>query len=101
MGFSIEVSKTARKELKAIKLFERRRILEEIETQLETEPTKETRNRKPLPNVKPGFEHNPPLWELRVGEYRVFFDVDEKANTVFVRAVRQKPPRKTTDEMIQ
>lgn len=101
MAFSIEVSTTAKTELKAIKLFERRRIMEEIETQLSAEPLKKTRNRKPLPNVKPGFEYVPPLWELRVEEYRVFFDVDEEANCVFVRAVRQKTPRQTTDEVVQ
>jgi len=54
-----------------------------------------------LLNVEPGFEHVPPLWELRVGEYRVFYDVDEQANKVFVRAVRKKTPKQTTAEVIQ
>jgi len=41
-----------------------------------------------------------PIWELRVGEFRVFYDVDEEAQTVFVRAVRHKPPHKTTEEIL-
>jgi mRNA-degrading endonuclease RelE of RelBE toxin-antitoxin system len=41
-----------------------------------------------------------PVWELRIGEYRVFYDVDEQASLVMVRAIRQKPPHKTTEEII-
>ena len=33
---------------------------------------------------------------LRVGEYRVFYDVQEQARLVTVRAIRLKPPHKTT-----
>ncbi len=42
----------------------------------------------------------PPIWELRVGDWRVFYDVEEKAGKVFVRAVRHKPPHKTTEEIL-
>jgi mRNA-degrading endonuclease RelE of RelBE toxin-antitoxin system len=41
-----------------------------------------------------------PVWELRVGEYRVFYDVDEVGGQVVVRAVRRKPPHKTTEEIL-
>ena len=101
MPFSIETSASAKSELKSIKLFERKRIIEEIDSQLMDEPTTETKNRKPLPDIEPGFEHVPPLWELRVGEYRVFFDVDEQDKKVFVRAVRKKTPKQTTDEVVK
>lgn len=101
MAFSIETSKTAKAELKAIKLYDRKRIIEEVDTQLQDEPNKETRNRKPLPNVKPGFEHVPLLWELRVGEYRVFYDVEEETKVVYVRAVRKKSPDQTTEKVVQ
>jgi hypothetical protein len=30
----------------------------------------------------------------------VFYDVEEKAKTVIVRAIRHKPPHKTTEEVI-
>jgi mRNA-degrading endonuclease RelE of RelBE toxin-antitoxin system len=101
MPFSIETSVSAVAELKAIKAYERKRITEEIDAQLKDQPTTETRNRKPLPKVEPGFEHVPPLWELRVGEYRVFFDVNEDEKKVIVRAVRKKTPKQTTDEVVQ
>lgn len=40
------------------------------------------------------------FWELRVGEYRVFYDVQEQARLVTVRAIRLKPPHKTTEEIL-
>lgn len=50
---------------------QRSTVLDAIERQLTNEPSKETRNRKPLrPNpIAP--------WELRVGELRVFYEVSE------------------------
>jgi len=32
--------------------------------------------------------------QLRIGEYRVFYDVDEVELTVIIRAIRHKPPHK-------
>ena len=46
------------------------------------------------------WEHVPPVWELRIGQYRVFHDVNEKAKHVTVRAVRHKPAHKTTEEIL-
>lgn len=48
----------------------------------------------------PPFESDPPIWELRVGEFRVFYDVDEIERIVYIRAVRHKPPHKTTEEIL-
>jgi mRNA-degrading endonuclease RelE of RelBE toxin-antitoxin system len=77
-----------------------RQILDKIEEQLTHEPTRETRNKKILEGLKPPWEHQEPIWELRVGEYRVFYDVDEIEQRVFVRAVRHKPPHMTTEEIL-
>jgi mRNA-degrading endonuclease RelE of RelBE toxin-antitoxin system len=41
-----------------------------------------------------------PVWELRIGEYRVFYDVSDEEETVYVRAVRKKPPGTTTEEIL-
>ena len=49
--------------------------------------------------VRP-WEHLEPVWELRDGEYRVFYDVDEAAAVIKVRAIRHKPPHKTTEEIL-
>ncbi len=48
----------------------------------------------------PPWDHVDPVWELRVGEYRVFYDVDQLRAIVSVRAIRHKPPRKTTGEIL-
>jgi mRNA-degrading endonuclease RelE of RelBE toxin-antitoxin system len=48
----------------------------------------------------PPWEHIEPVWELRVGEYRVFYDVNEETAVVMIRAIRHKPPHKTTEEIL-
>jgi mRNA-degrading endonuclease RelE of RelBE toxin-antitoxin system len=75
-------------------------VLDEIDVQLTHEPGRETCNRKMLAGLVPPWEHVPPVWELRIGEYRVFYDVDEKAKLVMVRAIKHKPPHKTTEEIL-
>lgn len=58
---------------------QRKAILQGIEEQLAHEPGVETRNRKRLrPN-------SVAEWELRVGEFRVFYDVDTGQNTVEIK----------------
>ncbi len=78
---------------------DRIRILDEIDEQLTHEPTKTTRNKK-LIRVKAPWRHDEPLRELRIGEFRVFYDVDEEAEIVMIRAVRHKPPHKTTEDIL-
>jgi mRNA-degrading endonuclease RelE of RelBE toxin-antitoxin system len=86
-------------ELKEIAVFWRRRIAQAIDEQLGSQPTVETRNRKLLGDPRSTFQCAPPIWELRVGPYRVFYDVDEVAWVVSVRAVREKPPHATTEQI--
>ena len=50
--------------------------------------------------LAPPWEHVEPVWELRLGEYHIFYDVDEEASVVIVRAVRHKPPHSTTEEIL-
>jgi len=64
------------------------------------EPTRRTRSRKPIIGLAPPWEHEDPVWQLRVGEHRVFYDVDEAGSVVTVRAIRYKPPHKTTEEIL-
>jgi mRNA-degrading endonuclease RelE of RelBE toxin-antitoxin system len=55
-----------------------------IEVRLTHEPGKPTRNRKRL-------EDNPLApWELRVGDFRVFYDVEGDHATVVILAVGRK-----------
>jgi mRNA-degrading endonuclease RelE of RelBE toxin-antitoxin system len=53
-----------------------------------------------LRGLTPPWEHAQPVWELRVDEFRVFYDVDEGASLVTVRAIRHKPAHKTTEEIL-
>ncbi len=72
--------------LMTVRAFEQSRILDAIEEQLRNEPTTETRNRKLLSGLIPRFEATPQVWELRVAQYRVFYDVSEEERKVFTRA---------------
>lgn len=78
----------------------RQNILFEAIDQLSHEPTAPTRNRKLLVNLIPPWDAVPPIWELRVGEYRIFYDVSEEERTVYVRAIRRKPPGRRTEEIL-
>jgi mRNA-degrading endonuclease RelE of RelBE toxin-antitoxin system len=98
--FEIEIADLAAKELKGLRAFDRRRVVEEVERQLADQPTEVSKNRKRLDSAVPDFERVAPIWELRVGEFRVFYDVDEPAQTVFVRAVRPKRQDQTTEDAI-
>lgn len=99
--YAIEVTDLAIEELSNIRAFERRPILEAIRQQLTYEPTVITRNRKLLESLIPNFESVPPIWELRVGEYRIFYDVDEAEKIVYIRAIRRKIPEQTTEDIVQ
>jgi hypothetical protein len=71
-----------------------------METQLLYEPTRPARNRKLLVNLVPPWTAEPPIWELRVGHYRIFYDVAEEEGMVYVRAIRPKPAGKTTEDIL-
>lgn len=60
----------------------------------------QTRNRKLLVGLRPPWDQELPVWELRVGDYRVFYDVQEQPSLVTVRAIRFKLPHKTTEEIL-
>ena len=53
-----------------------------------------------LMGLVPPWDAVPPVWELRVGDFRVFYDLDKNDRYVFVRAVREKPPHRTTEEIL-
>src|SRR5260370_8614644 len=89
--FSVQIMPSALGELKAIHVFYRRQIARAIREQLVHQPTVASRNRKLLANPRPAFECEPPLWELRIGGYRVFYDVDETAKIAFFRPFLQNP----------
>ncbi len=83
-NFQIEVTAEAKIDLSYYTAFERKIIVSEIREQLTYQPHVETKNRKPS-------RDNPiASWELRVGKYRVFYEVDEMARTVSIVSVGHK-----------
>ena len=82
--FQVEMTETALEHLAAYRRFEVNVILDAIKTQLPHQALQETRNRKPL-------RENPLAdWELRVEEYRVFYEVDAEKGVVRIVAIGHK-----------
>jgi len=84
MQFVLEFTENALGDLDSFRKFEQTLILDQIHVQLTRQPTTETRNRKPLePNALAD-------WELRIGPYRVFYDVAPAEGIVKIKAVGYK-----------
>jgi len=98
--WAIRFARDVEKDLKKITAHDRRMVFDAIAIQLSYEPAAATRNRKLLMNLVPPWVTEPPIWELRVGKYRVFYDISEEDRTVYVRAVREKSHGKTTEEVL-
>jgi mRNA-degrading endonuclease RelE of RelBE toxin-antitoxin system len=101
VAFTIVVEPAAKVDLDALRAFDRRRIVDAVDADLLHEPAAGSRKRKRLGELETGFEYEPPLWELKVGEYRVFYNVNEGTRTVRIWSVRFKPPGKTTAEVVR
>jgi mRNA-degrading endonuclease RelE of RelBE toxin-antitoxin system len=99
MPWEILVQELATEELESLRAFEQRQIVQAIEAQLSHQPNVVTRRRKPLPALTPDFEHVPPVWEIRIGAFRVFYDINETAKQVHVRAIRRKGQGQTTKDI--
>lgn len=98
--YEIRFAKGVEKDLRGLPAFHRTRVIDAIETQLMDTPMVRTRNRKPLVNMIPPWTIELPIWELRVGSYRVFYDVADTERVVYVRAVRRKRAGMTTEEIL-
>lgn len=98
--YKISFSDEVEEDLKKISRYHRNRILDEIEQRLSNEPTAPAKNRKILVNLVPPWEAVSVVWELRTGDYRIFYDVDDAKQEVYVRAIRKKPHGKTTKEIL-
>ncbi|NJM59450.1 MAG: addiction module toxin RelE [Oscillatoriales cyanobacterium RU_3_3] len=82
--YEIEFTSEAIEDLKLFRKSEQQTIISGIDTQLKYEPTVETRNRFPMrPN-------DVAEWELRIGKYRVFYNVETLVKIVSIEAVGLK-----------
>ena len=98
--FRIEFSPLSKRDLDATRAFDRRRILGSIETKLSIDPNVETKDKKRLGQEKADFTYLPPLWELKAGQWRVFYEVSVEDERVFIHAIREKPAHMTTAEVL-
>lgn len=98
--FRVEFSREAVRELESLRAYDQRRIADEIALKLTVDANVETQGRKCLGGEPANFSYTWPLWELKVGEFRVFYEVDADEELAFVHAVRRKPPHKTTAEVL-
>jgi len=85
MAYGIEIAPTANDDLAAMKAFHRAGILDAIEKHLTHTPTAISRSR-----IKRLHLLDSPAYRLRVGDYRVYYDVDEVSHTVIVLRILSK-----------
>jgi mRNA-degrading endonuclease RelE of RelBE toxin-antitoxin system len=97
--FSVVYEVAAADDLKALRRFDRRRILDEVDEMLTAHPNEPSHRRKLLVPASLPWEGIGPVWQLRIGDFRVFYDVDQAARQVVIRAVRHKGS-KTTKEIL-
>jgi mRNA-degrading endonuclease RelE of RelBE toxin-antitoxin system len=84
MAFDVALSPDAERHLAGFRAGEQCTIADAIDAQLRQEPLSITRNRKPL-------RSNPLAgWELRVGKFRVLYNVSEDEQLVGVVAIGVK-----------
>ena len=105
----------AREDMERMRLraSEVRQIVDTVDEQLTHEPERVSKRKKMIrPEEDLPFEHAEPVWQLRVGDYRVFYDMAEPEpetedaqqppceGVVKIRAVRHKPGHKTTRDIL-
>ncbi|HAG08205.1 MAG TPA: plasmid stabilization protein ParE [Desulfotomaculum sp.] len=82
--YQIKLTDDALEDFKWFKKSEQTLILDTIEEQLSWEPAKGTKHRKSLrPN-------DLSKWELRIGNKRVFYDVDKDNKLIKIKAIGWK-----------
>jgi len=98
--FEIRFAEGVEQDLRKMPIYYRNQIFDAVEKQLAHEPETRTRNRKLLENLMPPWKTVASIWELRVGEYRIFYDVSPAESVVYVRAVRKKPRGTKTEDIL-
>lgn len=82
--YKIKITEDALDDLRQFKKSDQVLIINTIEEQLSWEPKKETKHRKSLrPN-------DLSKWELRVGNNRIFYDVDDNSKLIRIKAIGLK-----------
>ncbi len=82
--YEIEFTPEALKDLKSFRKFEQQKIISGIDAQLKYEPIVETRNRFQM------RQNDVAAWELRIGKYRVLYNVESVIQIVSIEVVGLK-----------
>ena len=82
--FDIKFTERAIEDLRSFPIFEQKRIVAELETQLTADAGHETNDQKRLRPLGPAE------WAIRLGDVRVYYDIDDKNRTVKIAAVGKK-----------
>ncbi len=98
--YVIDYTDSVEDDLASMRAYERSFVLDRIDEQLLPEPNRQTRNKKPLFGLVPPWLDTLPVWELRIGDFRVFYDIDVEDLVVTVQAIRFKPPGRTTEDIL-
>lgn len=98
--YEIEFAEEVAEDLAGLRAYDRAYVLDHIEKQLRHQPTQKTQHKKMLVGLVPPWGYVEPVWQLSIGAYRVFYDVDEARAVVVIRAIRFKPPHQTTEEIL-
>jgi hypothetical protein len=111
--YAIRWAEGAREDMKRMKLraYEVGQIVDSVDGQLSHEPDQQTKHKKIIrPGEQLPFEHGEPVWQLSVGDFRIFYDITKSSDEnpmpkdteglVSIRAVRRKPSHKTTKEIL-
>ncbi len=109
--YDIRWDQDAKKDMDALKLraHDAADIVDSVVDQLTHQAESPSRRKKIIrPEEYLPFEHLEAVWQLRVGEFRIYYDVsppepeeaDKFEGVVRIRAVRHKPPHKTTKEIL-
>jgi mRNA-degrading endonuclease RelE of RelBE toxin-antitoxin system len=82
--YVLDITEDANHDLNYYRIYERKIIVDAIIVQLKHQPDTETGSRRML-------RENPiARWELRIGKYRVFYEIDEENQVVSVVSVGHK-----------
>jgi mRNA-degrading endonuclease RelE of RelBE toxin-antitoxin system len=82
--FRLEFTPEALEDLRLLRAYDQRRVIEAVQAQLRHQPAQETRNRKRLrPNALAE-------WKVRIATFRAVYDVDEENELVKIEAVGYK-----------
>lgn len=84
MPYHIDYTENAIEDIAYFKKYERVLIADAIDQHLRYQPLVQVRNRKPLEANELGH------WELRVGKYRIFYDVETEDRRVVIKTVGWK-----------